>query len=114
MKLRYPTPQALVEALQQGAAGAREQLWRGLRDSAAQLLGELARRHGVIGGDRLTTHALHLVETFLRTRRPDEFVGVGWPAFRAAVLLQLARTAAQPYGGPAGAAAAAPSLPECA
>jgi hypothetical protein len=111
--LRYPTPKDLVEALQQRRDGARAQLWHGLRQPVGRLLGELARRHGLPGGDRLTTHALHLAETYLRTRRPEEFAGVGWPAFQSMVLLQLARTAAQPYGGPADRATSAPALPDC-
>src|SRR6185295_7265941 len=57
-------------------------------------------------------HALHLAETWLRTRPSDEFGGLGWAAFRAALLLHVGRLALQPFEGAAGAGGPAP-LPAC-
>jgi serine phosphatase RsbU (regulator of sigma subunit) len=99
MELRYPTPADLVEALQQRRPGAREQLWQTVREPLARLLEQLSSQKGLqLNSERLVLHALHLAETGLRTRPAREFRRQTWAAFRAGVLLQVAKLALQPYG----------------
>ena len=115
MKPRFGTPRELVEGLHQRSDGARGRLWEAVREPVARLTAELIARYR-LGTDarRLTQHALHLAETWLRTRPPREFDRLSWEAFRNAVLLQVARLALQPFGGRAGRSAAGPApLPEC-
>jgi serine phosphatase RsbU (regulator of sigma subunit) len=61
----------------------------------------------------LTRHALHAVETFLRTRKPSEFEGSSWKAFRAAVLIHVAKMTFRFPGGPTGEVPGPDPLPEC-
>jgi hypothetical protein len=126
MELRYPTPQQLVEALNQRGEGARAQLWELLRDPVERILKELiasdnspantpsARAHleAQEQAGLLTLHALHLAETWLRTRTPDLFGHTSWHAFRATVLLQVAKFASAPFGGEAGTVTGPSPLPE--
>ncbi|HWG43839.1 MAG TPA: PP2C family protein-serine/threonine phosphatase [Gemmataceae bacterium] len=99
MALRYSTPRDLVEALQQRGDGARAQLQDMLRAPLTRLMEELRGRYRLSRkGESLTHHALHAVETYLRTRSPEPFTSMTWPAFRAAVLLNIAKLASQPYG----------------
>jgi len=99
MELRYPTPADLVEALQQRGVDARPQLWQMVRDPLARLLEQLKSQKRLnLDSERLLLHALHLAETFLRTRPLREFRSLTWTAFRATVLLYVAKLAAQPYG----------------
>ena len=114
MPLRYRRPKDLVEALQQRAEGARAQLGEGLREPVDRLMEEMARRHQLTDRARMTTHALHLAETYLRTRRADEFAAMTWASFRTALLLHLVKLASQPFGEANGIAAGGPApLPEC-
>jgi hypothetical protein len=108
-----PTPYDLVNALQQRGAGARQRLWRELREPVERLLDRISARHGQ-RRDRelLTVHALHAAETHLRTRPAAEYRDVGWEAFRAGVLLHLAKMASQPFGAPVGRSAGPGPLPE--
>jgi hypothetical protein len=113
MEPRYATPRELVEALQRRADGARADLWQRLGEPVERLIDELVARHQ-LDADRgkLSRHALHLAETYLRTRSARPFATMTWIAFRGAVLLQLAKLVFQPYGGPAGPAAGPQPLPE--
>jgi serine phosphatase RsbU (regulator of sigma subunit) len=113
MDSRHATPRELVEALQHRADGARARLWEFLRAPVGRLMDELRSRHR-LGQDRerLTTHALHAAETWLRTRPATSFTGMTWGAFRAAALLHLAKLAALPFGRAVGAAAGPQPLPE--
>lgn len=112
MAPRYSTPRDLIEALQSHRAGAREQLHEMLRAPLARLMGELRSRHRLRhSGETLTRYSLHAAETYLRTRPARTFAAMDWPAFRASVLLHLAKLAVQPYGQSATAAASPGTLP---
>ncbi len=70
-----------------------------MRQPLERLIDRLVAEHQLTGQrDRLVVHALHTSETWLRTRPVQEFQSMGWPAFQAAVLLQVARLAMHPYG----------------
>ena len=100
MKPRFGTPRELVDGLHQRSDGARGRLWEAVREPVARLMRELiARRRLDPDANRLTLHALHLAETWMRTRPPGEFERLTWDAFRNAVLMQIARLALQPFGG---------------
>ncbi len=100
MKPRWRTPRDLIEGLQQRADGARGRLWEAVRAPLDRLMGEvMARRRLDQDRDRLTLHALHLAETWLRTRPPREFDRLSWEAFRNAVVLHVARLSLSPFGG---------------
>jgi hypothetical protein len=114
MTLHYRGPRELVEALQQRDEGARAQLAGALREPVARLMDELVRRHRLAADARMIPHALHLAETYLRTRRADEFAAMTWAAFRGAVLLHVVKLALAPFGGADGTAGGPAPLPECA
>jgi hypothetical protein len=104
MEDRYGNPQQLVEGLQLRQPGARARLWQLLREPVGRLMAELIRRHGIDeDGELLTAHALHAAETGLRARGSKALAGLGWNAFRATTLLQIARTATAPHGATASA-----------
>jgi hypothetical protein len=110
----YHTPRELVEALHARAPAARTHLRGLVAPALGRLLGELCVRHG-LEQDRelLTLHALHLAETWLRVRPLSSFDGMAWGAFRAAVLLHVAKQTAQPFGGGVPGAPAGPQpLPD--
>lgn len=99
MPSHYATPEALVEALHNRSNGARDQLWEWLKDPVHRLLSELQVRHKLPHkADRLTQHALHAAEAYLRTRPASDFHGLTLNAFRGMILLQLARQVVQPFG----------------
>jgi hypothetical protein len=110
----YRTPRELVEGLHARAPEARAALRDLLGQALGRLMGELCVRHGLEQErDVLTLHALHLAETWLRVRPVAELEGMAWAAFRAAVLLHVAKQAAQPYGGAGPASPAGPQpLPD--
>jgi len=113
MESRFATPGALVEALHNRVDGARARLWDLLRDPVRRLMEELKTRHHLEHKlDRMTEHALHAAETFVRTRPPGEFVPMSVPAFRAAVLLQVAKQVVQPFGDRRNGVPAPDPLPE--
>src|SRR5712671_2897444 len=100
MESRFTTPRALVEGLPNGADRARARLWGLLRDPLRRLMEELRTRYHLEHKlERMTEHALYAAETFVRTRSPSEFAPLSLPAFRAALLLQVGKQAAQPFGG---------------
>ncbi len=99
MPSRPATPRELVEALQHRSPGAREHLWQLLREPLGRLMDELRVRHGLDSDpERLTLHALHAAETWLRTRPAGSFAGTSWSAFRAGLLLYVAKLASLPFG----------------
>src|SRR4051794_15431923 len=106
MKPRLPvesgaatTPRELVEALQQRVAGARLQLWDLVGGPLGLLIDRLIVQNKLLQTrEGLVVHALHSAETWLRTRPANDFDRLSWPAFRAAVLLQVAKLAAHPFG----------------
>jgi hypothetical protein len=109
------TPRALVDALQQRDVQARGQLDGLLRVRVRALVGELVARYAVATDrDRLTTHALHAVETWLRTQPAGSFDGMSWSAFSAGVLLHLAKQASQPFGKPSADSAPPHTVPQTA
>jgi hypothetical protein len=113
MERSYSTPAELVAALHGGAADARALLWQWLGPPLGRLMEQLAVQHpGIFDRERLTRHALHAAETWLRTRPVRDFEGLGWPAFRAAVLLHVGRLAFRPFGGREGPAPGPEPLPE--
>jgi serine phosphatase RsbU (regulator of sigma subunit) len=60
---------------------------------------ELRSRYRLLHkGESLTRQALHAAETYLRTRPLHSFASLNWPAFRAALLLHIAKLASQPHG----------------
>ncbi len=75
------------------------QLQQMLRQSLAGLMEELRVRYGLTReGAALTSHVLHAAETYLRTRPVQPFTSMSWRAFRAAVLLHVAKLASRPHG----------------
>src|SRR5262245_11758452 len=110
---RFDTPSALVEALQHRTDGARAQLWEWVGEPVRRLLDELRTRHQLKHDlERMTRHALHMAETFLRTRRPEDFATLSPTAFRGAVMLQVARQVVQPFGEQRNGSTAPEPLPE--
>jgi serine phosphatase RsbU (regulator of sigma subunit) len=106
------TPSELVEALQLQGNGARRHLWQQLEAPLRRLMDQLTARHQINGDrERLATNALHAAETWLRTRPTGAFAGMTWGAFRAAVLLHVAKVAAQPFGRSSAGAAEPLPLP---
>ena len=96
----FATPESLVVALHNRADGARAQLWEWLREPVRRLMEQLRARHGLGHSlDRLTQNALYAAETFVRTRPAGEFASMSVAAFRAFVLVQLAKQALDPFGG---------------
>src|SRR5260370_38542543 len=103
MPASYGTPRDLVEALERHDDAARPELWRWVRDPIARLMDEILTRQRLPHArERLINHALHSAETFLRTRPLQEFAAMNWAAFRAAVLLHVAKQVSQPFGANAG------------
>ncbi|MGH7171530.1 MAG: PP2C family protein-serine/threonine phosphatase [Gemmataceae bacterium] len=99
MAPRYSTPRELVEALQQRGDGGRAQLHEILHAPIDRLMEAMRGRYRLHHKqETLTRNALHAAETYLRTRPVSLFASLDWPAFRAAVLLHLAKLASQPPG----------------
>ncbi|MFQ3594187.1 MAG: PP2C family protein-serine/threonine phosphatase [Gemmataceae bacterium] len=101
MTSTFATPQTLVEALQVRDPAARTQLWQLLREPLTRLIEQLIQRHQ-LPEDRtvLTLNALHAAETALRAQPSHSFANRSWPAFRATLLVQLARLVSIPHGVP--------------
>ena len=113
MPLQYATPQELVEALHQREDAARPEFWHWLREPIVRLMDEIiSQRKLPHGRERIITHALHTAETFVRTRPAEDFVYMNWAAFRAAVLLHVAKQATLPFGAQFGGHLGPTPLPE--
>jgi hypothetical protein len=113
MPASYATPRELVEALDRRDDAARPELWRWVREPITRLMDEILTRQRLPHArDRVINHALHSAETFLRTRPPQEFASMNWAAFRAAVLLHVAKQVSQPFGAGAGGPPGPAPLPE--
>ncbi len=107
------TPRDLVEALHRRDDAARPQLWKWVREPIVRLMDDIiARQRLEPSRERIVTHALHSAETFLRTRPVDDFTSMTWSAFRAAVLLHVAKQASQPFGAQVGGHLGPTPLPE--
>ncbi len=114
MKTRWRTPRDLVDGLQQRTAGARGRLWEAVQDPLGRLMAEVIARRGIDQDPkRLALHALHLAETWLRTRPAREFDRLSWDAFRNAVVVHVARLSLSPFGGRSGSSAGPAPLPFC-
>lgn len=112
MQVRYPTPEALVAALQRREDAARAQFQEWLQEPIRRLMDGMRQRLGLTHRqERLTEHALHAAETFVRTRPLREFAGLTRNAFQGAVLLHVGRQVAQPYGRMPGELAGPEPLP---
>lgn len=95
----FRTPAELVQGLQQRESEARARLRREVREPLAQLLDRLIQSYQLpYRRDELLTSALHTCETLLRTRPASEFARLSWPAFRATLLLQIAKFLTLPFG----------------
>lgn len=113
MASRFPSPLALVEALHHRDEAARRQLHEWIATPISRLVQDLHDRHNLPHKlERLTTHALHAAETYLRMRPAQDFARMSEPAFRAAVLLHVARQIVQPFGRPDEISCAPDPLPE--
>ncbi len=115
METSYRTPQDLAEGLHERQPEARHALWRLLREPVGRLMRDLAARHRLDqDADVFTVHALHAVETGLRSRPATTLAGQTWEVFRAAQLVQVARSAVMPHGAgrPNGSAPSLPPLPD--
>jgi serine phosphatase RsbU (regulator of sigma subunit) len=112
MASRYPTPRDLVAALHERGKGAREQLQEFLRAPLARLMDDLRQRYRLSRrAESLTHHALHAAETHLRTQASAAFASMTWSAFRAAILLHVAKLASLPYGERPGSIRSPQALP---
>ena len=95
------------------AARGRAELWAWLHEPFGLLMRQLAERHRLDAPhDRNTRHALHLAETYLRTRPASDYVDQSWAAFRAALLLLVGKLAIRPYAGQGGPVHGPDPLPE--
>ncbi len=113
MSSPYATPHELVEALHRRDDAARPQLWKWVREPIVRLMDEIISRQRLqTSRERILTHALHSAETFLRTRPLQDFATMNWSAFRAAVLLHVAKQASQPFGAQIGDHLGPTPLPE--
>jgi hypothetical protein len=107
-------PRSLLEALRQRRPEARARFWREVREPIERLMGQLIVRHHLAHDrEQLTLHALHSAETYLRTRDPVEFDGASPRALQAAVMIHVAKTAAQPLATQGAPTPQTEPLPEC-
>jgi serine phosphatase RsbU (regulator of sigma subunit) len=112
MASRFSTPRALVEALHNRDEAARLQLREWLAEPIRRLVQDLHARYQLPHRlERLTSHALHAAETYLRMRSPQDFAQMSEAGFRGSILFQVARQFAQPFGR-AGQLAVPEPLPE--
>ena len=113
MEPSYRTPQDLAEGLHQRQPAARRMLWHVLRDPVERVMREVVRRNGMDDDDGVyATHALHAIETGLRSRPAALLASLTWEAFRAAQLVQVARSAMQPHGAAQADGSPLPPLPD--
>jgi hypothetical protein len=114
MASSYQTPSQLLEALQGRNTHAREQLHATIAKPVSRLIDRIvSQRRLPYHRELLVRHVLHSVEIYLRTRKPPEFDDLGWPAFLGVILLYVAKMAATPGLGSAGAPPVSAPLPAC-
>jgi serine phosphatase RsbU (regulator of sigma subunit) len=109
------TPKDLVEALHHRSCEARAHLRKVLYPAIDQLMVKLLREHGLAQDHGLLSrHALHSVETFLRTQKCAEFERMSWPTFHAIALVHVAKMVFPPASGQQTELVLKPDpLPEC-
>ncbi len=112
--LPFPTPQALVEGLHARQPTARRQLQQLLQAPVDRLMGELIQTYQ-LKADRelLVQNALHLAEVMLRVRPLSHVANLSWEAFRAGLLINLAKLAIEPAGNVSRNGMFPPALPDC-
>ena len=109
----YRTPQDLVEGLHARQPRAREKLFDLLRAPLERLLTDLLKRYGLHEEmDLVVLHGLHHAETHLRFRPVAAVAGLSWGAFRAALLVHVAKLAVKPHGTAGNGLAGPTMLPE--
>src|SRR5262249_10174244 len=98
----YDSPKELVEALRSRVSSAYEQLRASIREPIAGLMHEVMAHQNLSYDSQIfIRYALHSAESHLRTRKPSEIDGMSWSAFRAVILLAVAKMALHPAAGPA-------------
>src|SRR5215813_5603315 len=115
MEPSYETPRELAEGLQARQPAARHALWKLLREPIVRLMRDLVARNGLDEDpDLFAVHALHAIETSIRAQPPSAFANLSWGAFRAAQLVQVARSSVMPHGTsqPNGSIPSLPPLPQ--
>jgi hypothetical protein len=111
----FSTPKDLVRALHDRSGAARKRLREVLYLAIDQVVAQFIEQHGLpYDRDLLGRHAIHSVETYLRTRKQEEFEGMGWLTFRAVALVQVAKMVFPPTGSNQSGKTSEPDpLPEC-
>ena len=95
----YRTPQELVEGLHARQPRARKELFALLRGPIDRLLTGVLKRYGLHEEMGLVVlHGLHHAETHLRFRPTSAVAGLSWEAFRASLLMHVAKLAVNPHG----------------
>jgi hypothetical protein len=94
MPTRFATPRQLVESLQQGRPGAREDLAAWLSGPIGQLMDRMRERDGLQVDRTLSIRcALHAVELYLRERSVALFSRETWASFQGTLLIHVAKMA---------------------
>jgi len=110
----FAAPQQLIESLFARNRAAREELHRILRKPLTSLLNKLASKHSLqIDSKRLVEYALHSIETFLRTRKIEDFSKMSWLEFQANVLLHAGKIVLRPSSDLPRDSTSPDSLPAC-
>jgi serine phosphatase RsbU (regulator of sigma subunit) len=109
----YRTPQELVEGLHARQPRARKELFDLLRQPIERLLTDLLKRYGLHEEmDLVVLHGLHHAETHLRYRPVAAVAGLSWGAFRASLLVHVAKLAVKPHGATGNGLAGPTTLPD--
>jgi serine phosphatase RsbU (regulator of sigma subunit) len=109
----YRTPQELVEGLHARQPRARGELFALLRGPLERLLKDLLKRYGSHEDiDLVLLHGLHHAEAHLRFRPVDAVAGLSWDAFRASLLVHVAKLAVKPHGAAGNGLAGPTTLPD--
>lgn len=109
----YRTPQELVEGLHARQPRARGELFALMRAPLERLLANLLKRHGLHEDiDLVLLHGLHHSETHLRFRPVAAVAGLSWEAFRASLLVHVAKLAVKPHGATGNGLAGPTLLPD--
>src|SRR3569623_3781003 len=95
----YRTPQDLVEGRQARLPRARGELFALLRGPLERLMRDLLKRYGSHEDSELVVlHGLYHAEAHLRFRPVRDVAGLSWDAFRASLLVHVAKLAVPPPG----------------